>query len=96
MRDNNRMVDQLQWRLTVLAQPMGFDPATRARFSEEVQELRGRADFMKLLGNQIIGRLDSMGFAPPRPVATLANSGTLRFCKEHGLPLGKIEPQGPR
>ena len=95
MRDTNRMADRLESRLTVLAQPIALDAATRAQLIEEVQELRGQADLMKLIGNQIIGRADAMGFAPPKPFATVAGSGTLRFCKGHGFPLGRIEPQLP-
>ena len=94
MRENNRMTDQLGSRLTVLAQPMAFDPGARARLSEEVQELRGRFNVMKTVGNQIIGRIEKMGFAPARPIPPDA-SGTLSFCKAHGFPLGKIEPQVP-
>ena len=95
MRDNNRVTDQLQSRLTVLAQPMAFDPATRARLSEEVQELRGRFDLMRIVGNQIIGRIDGMGFKPAGRVLP-ANSGTLGFCAAHRFPIGKIEPETVR
>jgi len=93
MRENNRMTDQLESRLVVLAQPMAFDPATRAHLSEEVQELRGHFDLMRIVGNQIITRIDQMGFVPSGPVATSATSGTLKFCVARGLPLGSIEPQ---
>ena len=95
MRENNRMADQLVYKLIVLSQPIPLDPATRAHFSEELQELRGRFDYMKLVGGQILARVEQMGFAPPKSYLDerMANSGTLEFCRAHALPLAKIEPQ---
>ena len=95
MRDDNRAARSLESRLTVLAQPITSDPVTRASLSEEIRELLGRIDDMAIVGNQIVGRIQDMGLAPPKAFTAdrLAKSGTLTFCRVRGLPLGKIKPE---
>jgi hypothetical protein len=98
MQDNVIETELLGWRLRVLSQPVSLDGATRARLVEEIEEARGRFEFNTVVGNQMIGRLQAMGRAPtPRAVAeNRADSGTITFCRAHGLPLGKVDPQRPQ
>ncbi|MCL6684305.1 hypothetical protein [Sphingomonas alba] len=97
MRDNNRTADQLGWRLGILGQPIEFDAGTRVRLSEAIAEARGRFSTMRLVGNQIIGSVQAMKLTPAEAdlAEEIRQSGTLKFCRAHGLPIGKVEPQGP-
>jgi len=94
MRENSRATDQLGWRLNVLGRPGGFDPVTRSELAQNIEEARGRVTYMKVVGNQIIKRIQDMGLTPTSDYLErrLARSATLTFCREHGLPLGKVEP----
>ena len=92
IRDDNRAADTLAYRFTVLAQSAALDPATRGRLAEEIEEQRGIFSFMGLVASQIVASARAMGFAPPRQEVDeyLAKSGTTKFCRAHGLPLGKL------
>ena len=96
MRDASRELGQLSWQLRVLTQPIQPDAATRARLIEELEHARGLYAEMALTGNQMVGRIDASKLNPaPADVAkNLGKSGTLKFCREHDLPLAKVEPNG--
>lgn len=95
MREDNRAADQLQWRLSVLAEPVAMDAGARSRVSEEIAEARGRYRYMSLVGNQIMGRIRDMKLAPSQAdlATSIAASGTLAFCRAHALPIGTIDPK---
>ena len=94
MRENSRATDQLGWRLNALASGATDDPTTRGQLVQEIEEARGRFEYMRLVGNQILFRIQKMNLAPPRDEvdAYLAKSGTVRFCREHHMPLAAVEP----
>ncbi len=92
--DVAQQADTAGWRLRVLAQPIAMDAATRARLSEEVEELRGRQELMTLMVGQQLGWIGAAGMMPPpaRVRAYLDESGTVAFCRARGLPLGAVRP----
>lgn len=94
-RATNRMNDQLAYRLQLLARPVPLDPASRNHLIEEIEEARGNFDDMRLLSNQIAAEIGKAGLAPARASTEsfLRASGTVIFCKTHGMSLGKLEPQ---
>ena len=92
MRQNTSAADALVWRLATLAQPIGEDPAGRARLSEEISELQGRFSLMTLIAGQILRHIDGAKMMPKPDLLREAidKSGTVSFCRSHGLPLGRI------
>ena len=92
---NARQVDVISWRLQALSLPTA--PEQRTRSIEELEELRGHVNYMALVANQLIGRAD---FIKMRPSANVIDtqinaSGTVKFCRAHGLPIGRPAPQAP-
>ena len=92
MREYERSADSLLWRMRVLAQPVQPDAAHRTALIEELEQARGVHSLMAIVGKQILSRVDEMKFAPSRRqlAQDLSESGTLNFCRAHGLPLGAI------
>ena len=90
MRANSDASFLINQRLRLLAQPLQLDPATRARLVEEIEEDRGRATFGALVASQLLRMIRELHMTPPRAQLDLAlgNSGTIKFCRGHGLPLG--------
>jgi hypothetical protein len=90
IRDNNGESYTLSNRLRVLAQPIQPDASTRARLIEEIEEARGRHRFAALVSSQSLYQIRQLHFQPSRAELEkgLADSGTLKFCRAHRLPLG--------
>ena len=95
MELNARQVDVLAWRLRALARPGGADE--HARSIEAMEELRGHVDYMALVANQLMGQADAIGMQPPpAAIATmLRQSGTAKFCRAHGIAIGRPAPERP-
>ena len=95
METNARQSDVLVWRLRALSLP--GTPDSRARAIETIEELRGHMDLMALVGNQLMGNADSVDMRPAATDIDLLNkaSGTIKFCREHGIVLGKAAPMTP-
>ena len=95
MELNARQIDVLGWRLRSLAFPQG--PDARSRAIEAIEEQRGHTDYMALVANQLMGRADSIGMKPAAGLVTdsVNKSGTVKFCRDHGLPLGRPAPEPP-
>jgi hypothetical protein len=89
-RENNRATQLLGDRLRILTQPLQLDPGSRAHLIEELEEERGRFREATLISSQLLRRAESMKLQPTRQDLEegLANSGTIKFCRAHGLPLG--------
>lgn len=94
MRNDNRATALISWRMRALARPIQPDAATRTSLIEDLEQTRGHIAELAFVGNEIIGLADEMKLAPPNSymVQGLASSGTLNFCRAHGLPLGRIQP----
>ena len=95
MRTSNHDTNLLAAKLRILAQPIQPDAATRANLMQQIEEARGQFAFMKLYGNQVVGMIDDVGMRPPQAYVAegIAQSGTLQFCRDHHLSLGKVEAQ---
>lgn len=95
MERNARETDVIAWRLRALTSPV--DAIARARAIESIEELRGHVEYMALVANQLMGRADSIGLTPvARAVSdSMHQSGTVTFCRAHGIALGRPSPQDP-
>lgn len=77
-------------KLRVLGDPIALDPATRSRLLEAIDEERWRSRLYALMALQVMAAIRDLGNAPSdEGVADqlLAESGTISFCRELGLPL---------
>ena len=94
-RDDTRAIDLAAWRLRTLAETIQPDVATRTRLIEEIEETRGRVAEMMLVGNEVLGLVEDMKFAPSKSFISegLSESGTIKFCRDHDLPLGRVKPK---
>ncbi|WP_118856935.1 hypothetical protein [Sphingomonas mesophila] len=80
--------------LNVLGRMVPRSESDRLRFLELAGILRGKIAFLDLVSGQIRYRLGQTGqlLSEKDRNAMLANSGTLKFCRERGLPLGVVRP----
>ena len=95
MELNARQTDVIAWRLRALAFPASAE--VRARSIESIEELRGHVDYMARVANQLMGRADSVGLRPPVKFidGSIQQSGTAKFCKAHGIAIGRPAPEIP-
>jgi hypothetical protein len=85
MTDRNNVDNQ---RLLSLSRPLPLDPTVRYSLLQELDELRGRVEFMGLLSGQMIDHVIKAGMVPPTNQTRdlLSKYGTVRFCRAHGFP----------
>jgi hypothetical protein len=85
MTDRNNIDNQ---RLLSLSRPLPLDPTVRFSLLQDLDEMRGRAEFMSLLSGQMIDHIVKVGMVPPPNIVqdTLKRYGTFRFCRAHGFP----------
>ena len=77
-------------RSLLLGEGIALDPATRAVLAGDLMETSGQSQFQSLVAAQVMGSLRDLGQAPPAAAVDefLSNdSGTIRFCKAHALPM---------
>lgn len=81
--------NQTEQGLSALAHPLPLDPAVRYSVVKEIEQLRGRLEFLDILNGQIIVYLQKAGMLPPAKEARALTEryGTYRFCKAQGLPM---------
>lgn len=95
IRSYAREAEPLLWRLNSLALPMVSDPASRLRLAQDIEELRGRENQMTLVASQLEGGIADLGMMPSAARIRRSideESGTITFCRSHGLPLSPIKP----
>jgi hypothetical protein len=94
MRNDNRATDLISWRMRTLARAIQPDAATKTDLIEQLELTRGHIAELAFVGSEMIRMVDEMKLAPSNSyvVQGLASSGTLDFCRAHGLPLAKIGP----
>jgi hypothetical protein len=85
MTDRNNIDSQ---RLLSLSRPLPLDPMVRFSLIQELDEMRGRAEFMSLLSGQMIDHLTKARMVPPTNQTRdlVSKYGTYRFCRAHGFP----------
>ena len=80
--------DLLGGRLMSLSHPLPLDPGTRATLVAWLEEQRARSSLQSLAASQLLGVYRDYGVPfPATAEELLAGSGTVAFCREHGLPL---------
>ncbi len=81
--------DRMNGRLSALSYPMAMDAGVRSDFLVDIETLRRQRVAGSLSGVQLMSLVAGAGIAPtPESVdAFLEASGTVKFCKAHGLPL---------
>ena len=89
-RDNNVAIKLLDYRLRVLARPLSLDPTTKGHLVEEIEETRGRVKEQAIYASQMMRHAEALRLHPTRQTLDqmLARSGTLKFCRDHRLPMG--------
>lgn len=94
-RAADRATVGLSYRLQLLARPVPLDASSRNHLIEEIEEARGDFDDMRLRGDQAIDKIRASGLQPRNSSVRsyLTNSGTLKFCRAHHLPVGRVEPR---
>jgi hypothetical protein len=75
--------------LVALARPLPLDPTVRYSITKEIEQIRGRLEYLDLISGQMIDSLQKVSMIPPpKPAqAVTMHYGTYQFCKAHGLPL---------
>lgn len=100
-RDYKEEFNLLSGRLMALSYPIALDPAARQAYLVDIETLR-RLNFSILItARQHMSLMLRDGMAPtPESVDAFLkeNTGTVKFCKEHRLPLGDwrdVKPAPP-
>jgi hypothetical protein len=89
---------KLTWSLTALGQQAAPDAGQRFQLIRDIEQMRGNFQLLKVVANQALGQVDSLGIGKEDPAkleSFLATSGTVAFCRERRLPLGNLEPIAP-
>jgi hypothetical protein len=82
--------------LLALSKPLRMSPDAQTAFVREIEAERVRNATTALTGAQIMRAIQRAGYLPSAKQRRdwLAESGTVQFCRGHGLPLGNFRGQG--
>jgi len=89
-------IDVVTSRLLLLGRAIPLDSATRANLAGDLMQVGGQSRRQTLVAGQIMASMRDLGIAPRAADvdAELADtSGTMEFCKAHGLPLADWKQQ---
>lgn len=83
-----------QTHLTTLAILSPREELSRLAYIDTIQRMRSRIGSLDLVAGQLRDSLARAGMlmSDSERNATLATSGTIKFCRRQGLPLGKLRP----
>lgn len=90
MADRTNQFDIRNARSLLLGEGIALDPATRAVLAGDLMETSGQSQVQSLAAAQVMASLRDLGQAPPAEAVDeflSKYSGTIRFCKAHGLPM---------
>ena len=87
LRQLRSQTDLLSGRLLSLSHPLPLDAGTRATLVAGLEEQRTRSSLQSLVAAQLLGAYREYGAPLPSEAEALSESGTVAFCREHGLPL---------
>lgn len=75
--------------LIALTHALPLDPAVRYSMIKEIEQMRGRLEYLDLINGQVIDYIQNVGMIPPAKEARAVTEryGTYRFCKAQGLPM---------
>ena len=88
-QSENSKNQQALGRLAVMAFPISLDPGVRKDLLVEIQEQQSRYQSLSLYALREMVRIGELNIQPNAEAvdASLKESGTVQFCKEHGKPL---------
>ena len=92
IREKNTAADALRQRLTALSRPVQPDASARAGLVADIEQARSLYSLMALVSDQLLGMGEATGFRVKRDALRVEDSGTLKFCRAHHLPLGPVVP----
>ena len=86
---NQRNTIDADFGYIALTQPLPLDPTVRYSIMKEIEQERGRMEYIDFLNGQAIDYIQSLGMLPPPKdaIKTTERWGTYQFCKAHGLPM---------
>ena len=75
--------------LMALAHPLPLDSSTRYTIVRDLEQLRGRLQYLDTNNGQVIDYIAQVGMIPAAREAQAVTEryGTYKFCKAHGLPM---------
>lgn len=91
MRDLTKQGDFQSAGLSIFIMPIELDPAIRAHLVGLAVSQKANNDLLALESIQVMGNLWALGAAPPAAdiddSLSQQKSGTIEYCRDHGLPL---------
>ena len=89
MRENNQAEYAFGGRLMALAHPIPLDPQVKAQIVEDIEGERARAEAMALTARQTLSGVAAIHYQPDKQMMDeyLQRSGTVRLCRQRGLPI---------
>jgi len=86
---NQRNTIDADYGYIALTQPLPLDPTVRYSIVKEIEQERGRMEYIDYLNGQAIDYIQRLGMLPPPKDAIKITErwGTYQFCKAHGLPM---------
>src|SRR5206468_879122 len=87
--DLDKQITGTVTRLYSLSRPIPLDPSARLSLLSSIDEVRDTNRWMGIIGAQLLGQITHLRMVPSEREmrASLAMSGTIKFCQAHGLPL---------
>ena len=79
--------DLVVGRMMTLSHPLPLDPGTRVMLVQALDEQQARTALQSLVAAQLLAAYRDFGATIPPGDDFLENSGTVAFCRKHGLPL---------
>lgn len=85
----NKANDTAWEGLVALTHPLPLDPVVRYSIIKEIEQMRGRFEFLDLDAGQVINYVQKVRMLPPpnEAQALTQRFGTYKFCQAHGLPM---------
>ena len=87
--DLNKDLTATDTKLYSLSRPIPLDASARLALLQSLDDIRDTNQWMGIIAGQLMFLLSDMNMVPPERLArdSIAQSGTVEFCREHQLPL---------
>ena len=89
IREMNSANNATEGGLVALTHALPLDSTARYSIVKEIEQLRGRMEYMDLINGQVIDDVQQVKMLPPAQEARAVTQryGTYQFCKARGLPM---------
>ncbi len=89
IREMNSANDATEEGLVALTHALPLDSTARYSIVKEIEQLRGRLEYLDLMNGQVIDDVQKVKMLPPAQEARAVTQryGTYQFCKARGLPM---------